>query len=51
MTQTTMTTSPAEKETDNGLRRMVENIARQLSEGFDQEDAAEYAENNEEFTA
>ena len=51
MTQATMTPSQAEKENDNGLRRMVENIARQLSEGFDQEDAAEYAENGEEFTA
>ena len=51
MTQATMTPSQAEKENENGLRRMVENIARQLSEGFDQEDAAEYAENGEEFTA
>jgi len=51
MTQAIMTPSEAEKETDNGLRRMVENIARQLSEGFDQEDAAEYAEDGEEFTA
>ena len=38
-----LTPSQAEKETDNGLRRMVENIARQLSEGLDQDDAAEYA--------
>ena len=51
MTQAIMTPSEAEKENDNGLRQMVENIARQLSEGFDQEDAAEYAENGEEFTA
>jgi len=46
-----LTPSQAEKETDNGLRRMVENIARQLTEGLDQEDAADYAENGEEFTA
>jgi hypothetical protein len=46
-----LTPSQAEKETDNGLRRMVENIARQLTEGLDQEDAKDYAEDGEEFTA
>ena len=30
---------------------MVENIARQLTEGLDQEDAKDYAEDGEEFTA
>jgi hypothetical protein len=46
-----LTPSQAEKMDDCGLRRMVDNIARQLSEGLDQGDAKEYAENGEEFTA
>lgn len=33
------------------LRDSVQNIARQLSEGFDQDDYKDYAEDGEEFTA